>query len=437
MRARAGVREHRLEAEAAGLEAVVAVDEVLRRDRVGAPVAQQVGGQRLRVGRELRGRRYRERRVADADLDRAVLGLGPDVPVEVLHARDDAVAGHLVEVAVELLPRADLRHVAREREGRHRVQARGLERRVLALVEGRRGRQRDEVRDVARHPVREVDRVVAGLHADVDVLPEDRELLGEVAVERGHLQEALGREDAPVAPVVEGVRAAAGHREVQAPGLPHDRVAHLHQLVPQDVEAAVHRGVHLDHALGDLGLHLAGERPLAEAAQQVGGAAREVVVARVEHHQLQLDAEGEGFGLREFEGHGRLRLSGRADGFASPRASRRVGPGSGGVSPAKRRPHCTASGPAISITMTEARSTAASGLAELRVEPHDVVLQQERQRRHGQQRRAQRQRLPHPHAAQRREGEHAGELGRGARGHEGEPPPTRPPRRPRAAGSRR
>ena len=49
--------------------------------------------------------------------------------------------------------------------------------------ERRRGRQRDEVRHVARERVGEPHRLVAVAHADVDVLPEHRELLGEVAVE--------------------------------------------------------------------------------------------------------------------------------------------------------------------------------------------------------------------------------------------------------------
>jgi hypothetical protein len=59
------------------------------------------------------------------------------------------------------------------------------------------------VRDEAREAVREVDRVVAAGDAHVHVLAEDGELLGEVAVERGDVAEALGRIDAPLVPAVE------------------------------------------------------------------------------------------------------------------------------------------------------------------------------------------------------------------------------------------
>src|SRR5258707_186173 len=110
---------------------------------------------------------------------------------------------HLGEGAVEIAARLTRRHVAGGREGGPRGQSRRLDRRLLALGEGRRGRERDEVRNVAGHPMGQVDRVLAACYADVDVLAEHGELLGEVAVERGDALEALRREDAPLGPAVE------------------------------------------------------------------------------------------------------------------------------------------------------------------------------------------------------------------------------------------
>ena len=65
------------------------------------------------------------------------------------------------------------------------------------------------MRNVARHHVQQVDRVVAAFDPNVDVLAEDGELLGEVAVEGRDALETLGREDAPLRPLVERMRAAA------------------------------------------------------------------------------------------------------------------------------------------------------------------------------------------------------------------------------------
>src|SRR5258708_39013691 len=201
----------------------------------------------------------------------------------------------------------------------------------------------------------QVDGVLAARHADVDVLPEHGELLGEVAVERGDPLEALRREDAPLRPAVERMRAAAGDRDVEPLGGDHDGVAHAHELGQELAVASVHRGIDLDHALGDLGLHLAVEVHLLEAREQIGRAPHEVEVVRIEHHQLELDAEGERFRRREFQGH---QLSwATAPGLAGASALERP-PGS--VSPARRKPHCTAIGPAISMTITAAATEAAS-----------------------------------------------------------------------------
>src|SRR5262245_27020877 len=69
------------QAVTAGLEAVVAVDDVGIAGRLERPLVEVPGGEGLRVRGEKRRAAHRERRVADADLDGAVFGLGANVPV--------------------------------------------------------------------------------------------------------------------------------------------------------------------------------------------------------------------------------------------------------------------------------------------------------------------------------------------------------------------
>jgi hypothetical protein len=64
----------------------------------------------------------------------------------------------------------------------------------------------------------EVDGVFAVLDADVDVLAENRELLGEIAVERRDALEALRGKDAPLGPAVERVRSRRRDGDVENVG---------------------------------------------------------------------------------------------------------------------------------------------------------------------------------------------------------------------------
>ena len=82
-------------------------------------------------------------------------------------------------------------------------------------------------------------------------------------------------------------------RDVHLARVPGEHVARAAQFGEQFRIALVHRRVDLDHALRDLGLQLAAGRIARGAAQQVVRVGREVEVARVHQHQLELDAEGE------------------------------------------------------------------------------------------------------------------------------------------------
>jgi hypothetical protein len=92
------IHDQAVEPETAGLEAVVGVHKVVVLERIGFFAGQDAAAQGLQIDRDGRCPFDRERRVAHAQLDRAVFGLGPDVPVEVLHAVHDAGVFHLREV---------------------------------------------------------------------------------------------------------------------------------------------------------------------------------------------------------------------------------------------------------------------------------------------------------------------------------------------------
>ena len=63
------------------------------------------------------------------------------------------------------------------------------------------------------------------------------------------------------------MRAAAGDREIELVRRRDHGVSRAHQLREQVLVAFLHRGIELDHALGDLGLHRAVELYLPEAVQ--------------------------------------------------------------------------------------------------------------------------------------------------------------------------
>jgi hypothetical protein len=183
---------------------------------------------------------------------------------------------------------------------------------------------------MARQDVREVDGGVAVRAADVHVLPEYRELLREVAVDGEQVVEALGRVDAAIGPLVEGVGAAARDPDVQPPRRLRDGAAQALQLRRERLVRAVHGGVQLHHALGDLRLDRAGMIGFLQESDQVRGIAGEVEIARVQDLQLELRADRERLRAPELE---------RLAHCALP-------------SPARVTANWTAIGPASSRTMT-------------------------------------------------------------------------------------
>ena len=75
------------------------------------------------------------------------------------------------------------------------------------------------MRDVARHAVQHQQRGVGVGAADVHVLAEHGELLGQVAVQGRDFAKARLRENFPLRPLLEGMGAAAADRDVVALGM--------------------------------------------------------------------------------------------------------------------------------------------------------------------------------------------------------------------------
>src|ERR1700712_1370305 len=98
---------------------------------------------------------------------------------------------------------------------------------IDALHIRRRSRQRDEMRNEARHGMQQEQRAIRVRTTDMHVLAEHGELLREIAVELGKVLKARGIEDLTVAPLLEGVRATATQPDIQMVSGGHERVANL------------------------------------------------------------------------------------------------------------------------------------------------------------------------------------------------------------------
>ena len=164
--------------------------------------------------------------------------------------------------------------------------------------------ERDQVRNEARHPAREVNGLVGRAAADMDVLTEHGELLGQVAVQLGQRGKAFGGEDSALRPVVKWMRTAARDADIELVRRCAQLAANLGEIAQQRVMARVHFAVHLDHALGDLGLDVARTRAPGKRAKQAFGAPRQIEVAQVDELQFQLDAHGQRFTGSECGQHG-------------------------------------------------------------------------------------------------------------------------------------
>ena len=131
------------------------------------------------------------------------------------------------------------------------------------------------------------------------------------ADKEGFLGEEPARDhvvDAPLVPLLEWVRAAADHRNVELVGAFDQGIANLRQLPQHFAARMANAGRNLDHAARHLGYHAARKRVLFHQAQHVLSVGRQVVIVGVDELQFQLDPQGERLGMVEgFKTHGCLR----------------------------------------------------------------------------------------------------------------------------------
>jgi hypothetical protein len=134
----------------------------------------------------------------------------------------------------------------------------------------------------------------------VDVLAEDSELLGEVAVALVQRVKALAGADAPFRPAVEGMRATATDGNVVARTMYPQDLAQAREIGGDPLCACLWQGADFDHALGNLQLDFAETSVVVEAGQQVGRATGQVKVTPGQQLQFQFDAQRQRFAMPEF-----------------------------------------------------------------------------------------------------------------------------------------
>ena len=160
------------------------------------------------------------------------------------------------------------------------------------------------MRDVAAHAVQHQQRSIGIGAANVDVLAEDGELLGQIAVQRRQLVKTRLVVNALLVPLLERVGATAHHGNVELVGAFDQRITNGSQLTQHFGGAAADAGGDFDHAARHLGHHAAGQLVFAHQAQHVGGVRGQIVVIGVDQLQLQLYAQRQRLGvLKGFQRH--------------------------------------------------------------------------------------------------------------------------------------
>ena len=126
----------------------------------------------------------------------------------------------------------------------------------------------------------------------MDVLAEDGELLGQITIALVKLIEAVAGTNAPFRPMMERVRAATADPDVVALAMLAQGVAQATEVGGNAVDGRPRQGADFDHAFGDFQLDLAETFVVIEAAEQVGGAPRQVEIALRDQLQFEFDAQG-------------------------------------------------------------------------------------------------------------------------------------------------
>src|SRR5450830_53030 len=255
--------------------------------------------------------------IADTNFDGTVLRLGTNIPIEILHAANNAHLHEFSVIIFELSPFGQ--HWRRPRQGKsaHHVAARRIKPGVGPLIKRRRRRQGDEMRHEARKRMRQIQRIVTIGHADMNMLAEHGEGLGQIAVFFVQIKKSLTWRDPLFVPMLERMCSTAGDINIEMLGATIERSTQAFQFFNQVIDTSMNTGVQLNHALRHFQLDLLLQIAWRNPGQQINGIAGEVVIAPVDQLQFQLDAHGKwgrGGKWQNPGAAGRRRMQGRFTG---------------------------------------------------------------------------------------------------------------------------
>jgi hypothetical protein len=157
-----------------------------------------------------------QRRIADAYFNGAEFRLRPDVPIQILDALAMPQACRKAKCSVNSCQLPSGGHCPLSGKAETALSRADWKEAVDAIDKGGGGGERDEGRHINAERLGQPDGVVGRGAADMDVLAENGELLGEITIALVKVVEAVAGTDAPFRPMMERVRAATADADVVA-----------------------------------------------------------------------------------------------------------------------------------------------------------------------------------------------------------------------------
>ena len=133
----------------------------------------------------------------------------------------------------------------------------------------------------------------------MNVLAENGELFGQIAVALVEIVEAFTGADAAFRPAMEGVGAAAADGDVVTGAVGAQRFTQAGEVTGNTVYGRLRQGADFDHAFGDLKLDFTVTFVVFQTVDQIGGSSCQVKITP--RHQLQFEFDAQRQGLTMFE----------------------------------------------------------------------------------------------------------------------------------------